>query len=334
LRSLKSIRPLDAAILGVAALVLILGVWLGWSWWSQSQSVKSSTPVNRAIADLKKKIEKNPSNLALRMDLAQAYTVAGQDREATEQYQQVLSRSKNHIAAISGLGFIASRQGDWKQAEQYWRRATKIMEVQPTAKMSKQYETANFYLGTTLLEQKKYEEAIGFFKEALRVNRSASDTHYLLAKAFQGIDAFDEYREELEITLAFDPTMAEANYDYGLLLLKDGKDAEAAQHFRISADRAPDREEPRDALENLGPFEDRVAKARQLQKSDPEKALVEARVAAALEPKDAAVLLLLGSLYEETKEKGMAADTYRAILATDANNAKAKAALERVTDDK
>ena len=45
------------------------------------------------------------------------------------------------------------------------------MDKQPNAQMSKQYETANFYLGTTLLEQKKYEDAVGYFKAALRVNQ-------------------------------------------------------------------------------------------------------------------------------------------------------------------
>lgn len=332
MRSLKSIRPLDAAIIGVAALILVVGAWLGWSVWSQNRQVEKATPVGRAISDLTAKIKKNPSDVALRMELAQVYTIAGRDSDAIGQYNQVLKVKKEYVSAITGLGFIASRQRDWKQAEEYWRRAIKLMDKQPNAQMSKTYETANFYLGTTLLEQKKYEDAVGYFKAALRVNRSASDTHYLLAHAYKGLEADDQYKEELELTLAFDPSLPEANQDYGQLLLAEGDEAGAAQHFRIAADRAPNREEPKEALASLGSFSDRMSKARRLVESDPEKALIHARVAVALEPKNVAGLLLLGNLFEETGDKGAAADTYGKVLTVETNNAEAKASLERVTD--
>ena len=334
MRSLKSLRPLDVAIVVVGLVVLVLAGWLGWSIWSHNRSVEAASPVSRAIRDLEKKVEKSPKNVPLRMTLAQSYTVAGRDSAATEQYQQVLRIKKDYVPAISGLGFLAARQKEWRGSENYWRKAVKLLEVQPTAKMSKQYETANFYLGTSLLEQKKYEEAVGYFKEALRVNRSASDTHFLLAAAYKGLGAKEDYKDELEIVLAFDPNMAEANYEYGQLLLDEGDQAAAAQHFRIAADQAPGRDEPRDALEKLGPFSKRMQAARTAATEDPKKALKEARVAAALEPKNVGALLLLGRLYEQTKEKGMAADTYRSILTADPENPDAKAALERVTDGK
>ncbi|HSK48097.1 MAG TPA: tetratricopeptide repeat protein [Coriobacteriia bacterium] len=334
MRSLKSVRPLDAAIVAVAIAVLLIGGWLGWSVWSQNRSVAQSTPVGRAISDLKQQIRKKPSDILLRMQLAQAYTIAGQDNEAVDQYQQILKIRKNYVDAISGLGFIASRQKDWAEAEEYWRKATKLMSAAPNARMSKQYETANFYLGTTLLEQKKYEDAVGSFKEALRVNRSASDTHYLLAHAYKGLDAPDEYRSELELTLAFDPSLPEANYDYGVLLLAEGDEPGAAQHFRIAADRAPNRKEPQEALEKLGPYSKRIALAQKLKGEDPKKALVEARVAVALEPKNVDGLLLLAALFEETGEKTSAADTYRNVLTIDTDNSEATASLKRVTDGK
>jgi Tfp pilus assembly protein PilF len=332
--SLKSVRPLDAVIAVVALLVLVLAGVLGWSVWSQNYSAKNSTPIARTIADLEKNITKHPRDIKLRMQLAQTYTIAGQDSDATEQYKQVLALQKNYVPAISGLGFIASRQQDWKAAEGYWRKAVGLMEGDPAAPMSKTYETANFYLATTLLEQKKYEDAIGYFKEALRVNSSASDTHYLLAAAYEGIGADEEAKSELETAIAFDPKMPEANYRYGLILLAEGNEADAAQHFRIAVDEAPNRKEPQTALKKLGSFAKRMAAATKLANTDPKAALDEVRVAVALEPGDTKALMLLASLYEKTGEKSMAADTYRNVIAHDANNAEAKAALERVTDDK
>ena len=68
---------------------------------------------------------------------------------------------------------------------------------------------------------------------------------------------------------------------------------------------------PEKALEKLGPFSKRLKAARAAEKTDPKKALVEARVASALEPKNVEALLLVGSLYEETGEKKFAADAYQ-----------------------
>lgn len=328
--NLRSIRPLDAVIVGVAALLLVVSGFLGWSVWSHNQQVEEATPISRAITELEGMIKRKPKDVGLRLELAQAYTVAGRNDLASEQYTQVLKLQKNNVSALSGLGFAASLERDWEKAESYWRRVIKILDKQPNVQVTKPYEKANFYLGTALLEQKKYEDAVGYFKAALRANRTASDTHFLLAAAYRGLGADDQYKSELEFTLAFDPLMPEANYEYGNILLKEGDIPGAAQHFRIAVDQAPDRDEPRAALEQLGSFEDRMDKALSLSKGEPEKALVEARVAVAIEPRDVEGLMLLGGLYEKTGDKEAAAESYRTILGIDPGHDAAQEALERI----
>lgn len=330
--NLRSIRPLDAAIAGVAVAVIALAGVLAWSIWSHNQSVEQATPLSRAITELQEMIEENPEDINLRMELAQAFSALSRYDEANAQYQQVLERAENHVAAISGLGFIAARQREWEKSEEYWRRAIELMSAQPSGKLTKQYGTANFYLGNALLEQKEYEGAIGAFKESLRVNRSASDTYYLMAVAFRGLEAMEEYRENLELTIAFDPKMPEANYELGKLLLEDGDEAGAAQHFRIAADEAPDRPEPREALQGLGSASARIEKAKSLIGEDDDQALVHARVAVALEPQNVEGLMILGELYEKTGDEKAARGTYRAVLAIQPDNEEAAAALERMTD--
>lgn len=334
MRDIRSVRPIDAAIAAVAALTIVVAGFLGYSIWQQNRTVKAAVPMSRAIEEIKQAIRKNPGDISLRMQLAQAYSVAGQDKEATEQYLEVLKAKEDYLPALSGLGFLASRNRDWDKAEEYWLKIITALEGRPTALMSKQYEVANFYLGSTYLEQKKYEQAVARFKEALRVDKAASDTHYLLAHAFKGMGADEEYREELEITLAFDPNMPEANYDYGLVLLEEGNEAAAAHHFRISSDQAPDRAEPADELQKLGPFSKRLAAAKKLAGSDPEAASKEARIAVALEPRDYEALLLLGKLYEKIGEKDLALDTYRQAVAATDESEEAEKAVDRMTNDK
>jgi len=193
-------------------------------------------------------------------------------------------------------------------------------------------ETAYFYLGTALYEQKQYEEAAGNLKEAIRLRRDASDTHYALAACYRAMGSDDAYRESLENALLFDPKMPEANFDLAELLLADGDEAGAAEHFRTSADAAPNIDKPAVELEKLGSFAERIKAAKALMESDPKKALAEARVAAALEPADAEAVLLVAQGYENTDAKEEAAESYRRVLILDPGNKTATDGLKRVTD--
>lgn len=328
----KRVRPLDAAIVVLVVIVAVLGGYLGYTVWQSSQRVSDATPVARGIEDLVASVSKNPDNLPMRMRLAQAYMLAGRRNEAVDQYETILKASKEYAPAIAGLGTLALREGEFATAEGYFRRASDLFAKQPGAAASQALEQSYFYLGTALLEQKEYEEASSYFKAALRIKRDSSTTHYLLAVSLreQGLDA--AYREALGNTLLFDPRHPEANYDYGKLLLADGDVASAAEHFRTSADSAPGVELPVEALNELGTAEDRIAAARKVAKQDPGQALIEARVAAAVDPESVAAFVLLGDLYAEAGNENKAREAYRKALALDAANDAAKAGLERVGD--
>jgi len=329
----KRVRPLDAAIAVAAVLVLLLGGFLGYTVWSSRQAVESSTPASRSIAVLIAQVRKSPNDIDTRMKLAQAFAVAGRDREATEQYKAVLTVNKEYIPALSGIGFIALKQKEWKAGEGYYRRVVDLLEGNVGPGRDAQLETAYFYLGTALMEQKLYEDAASNFKEALRYRRDASDTHYALAVALRELGNDNSYRESLENALLFDPKMPEANLDYGKILLAEGDIAGAAEHFRTAADEAPLAEPPLEALDELGTAEERIAKAKQVAKTSTKKAVVEARVAVALDPQSLDALVLLGELQEKVGSEKKAVAAYRKALAIDPENAAAKAGLKRVTDE-
>lgn len=331
---LKRVRPIDAAIIGVAVLVLAVAGWLGYSVWAQNRAVNQSMPASRAVDELITKLRKNPNDIDVRMQLAQALSVAGRDREAAEQYKTVLKVRKDYTPALSGLGFIYLKERQWQTGEGYFRRVVSLLEGKAKPGTDSTLETAYFYLGTALMEQKKYEEAIPNLKQAIRYRRDASDTHYALSVAYREVGSDAKAREELEATLLFDPKMPEANYDLGEVLLKAGDKAGAAERFRMSVDSAPAVEAPQKALDALGPFSDRMTAARKLKESDPAKALVEARIAVAINPRDAGALVLLGDLYAATGDKSAAEANYRRALGIAPDDASAKAGLERVTNAK
>ena len=328
----RRVRPLDIALWVVAALVLILGAYLGWSVWSHNRAVVTSTPASRAVEEIKDNLKKDPNNLVLRMSYAQALLVAGRENEAIEQYKAILKVKKEYTPALSGLGFIAMTDKDWKTGEKYFRKVTEILAGTENAGRSKTLETAYFYVGTALMEQRNYEDAIGYFKEALRIRRDASDTYYALAYCYKQLDSPKKYRENLEATLAFDPKMPEANYDLALLLIEDGDIGRAAEHLRTSIDNAPDVEKPRAELDKLGPFAKRVSSAQKLASTETTTALADARVAAALEPKNVDALKLLASLWEKSGDAESARGVYERILTIVPDDPTATKALERLAN--
>lgn len=329
---LRRVRPLDAAIVAVLVLVLGIGAYLGYMMWANERQRRLASPINTGLQELVVAVRENPDDLTLRIRLAQALSLAGRRNEAVKQYESVLKVREDYAPALAGLGTIALREQDYATAESYYRKVIEIASKDAASPNPTGLEQAHFYLGTALLEQKRYEEAASNFKEALRLRRDSSTTHYLLAVSLREMGLDDAYRESLGNTLLFDPKHPEANYDYGRILLEEGDVAGAAEHFRTSADAAPTVDIPRKALEELGPYSKRLAEARRLAGSDRGKAIEEARVAAALEPRRTEVLVVLGDLYADAGNKAKAREMYTRALGIDADDDAAKAGLERVGD--
>jgi tetratricopeptide (TPR) repeat protein len=322
---------LDYAVWAVAAAVVVLLAYLGYAVWAQRNYAAQTSPAGRAVLNLEGLVRKRPNDVAGRIRLAQAYTVADRIDDAVTQYQMALKLDKENPEALTGLGLIAMDAKQWRSAQAYWQRVVDRLDKGEFAGKDTRLETGYYYLGLSLMEQKKEQDAVSYFKEALRIRRDASDTHYALSVAYKRLGLEDKSREELEYALMFDPGMPEANYDAGQLLLKDGDVASAAERFRLSLDRAPKREEPRQALDAIGTVDQHYSKALSLQKSSVTSATVEARIAVALDPKDVDAVRLLAQLYESQKKKPEALGAYQKLLTLVPDDKTAADAVKRLS---
>lgn len=330
---MKPTRWLDVAIKVVLVLVVALGAYLGYSVWSHDRNVDARTPAGRVLTDLEAAVRKKPNDPNLRVALGQALVANGRRDQAVDQYREALRIDKKHTGALLSLGVLAMQERQFDTAEGHWRKLIDTLEGTEFASKDNRLEQGYFYLGQTLIEQKRHQEAVGYLKEALRIRPDASDTHYSLAVAYRELDSVKKQRQELETTLAFDPMMPEANYDLGILLLAEGDTAGAAERFRLSADRAPNGvDKPRDALKELGDADERFAKAKSLAASDPKAALVEGRIAMALDPQRADIIRFVAGQYEKAGKKKEAKDLFQQLLDRDASDADAKKAIERLSD--
>ena len=69
------------------------------------------------------------------------------------------------------------------QQKNYESAVKKYQESQKLSSNKQLRSASNHNIGNTYLEQKKWDEAIGYFKEALRQNPNAADSRYNLAYA-------------------------------------------------------------------------------------------------------------------------------------------------------
>ncbi len=328
-----SSRQLDTALRIAGVLVVIALVYLAYTVWDVQRTVERGKVSNRAIDALVAAVNEHPRDPSARVLLGQALFAAGRSNDAVEQFQAALKLDENNVGALEGLALIALQREEWRTAEGYWRRIITELTSGQFAGVDERLERAYHYLGVTLIQLQDYEEAVRYLKEALRIRRGASDTHYALALAYKGLGSKDNQRKELEAALAYDPLMPEANYEMGLLLKAEGDDAGAAELFRRSVDGAPGRREPLRELTAYGPFEERLARARSLVATDKAQALVEARIAVALEPRNLEALRLMAQLLDDIGSPKDAKAAWERLLQYAPGDAEASAALKRLAGE-
>jgi len=333
----RSDRLLDIGIRIALVAVIATGAYLGYLYWSNSQTQAVSSPAGRAIENLRKIVTANPGNSDARIKLAEALSAAGRLNEAIEQFEAALKLKPDDITALSGLATVSMKRKEFSTAESYWLKIVGLLDNTPTASKDPRLDSAYYGLGVTYMETKRFEEAVGAFKESLRITPSAADTHFQLSIAYGKLGFPDQQLKELEIAVAFDPKNAQPNYDLGLLKLKFGDTAAAAEYFRIAADYAPEEitlpQEELLKIEAKGSAASRLAEARSLASTEASAALSQARIAAALDPKNVDAIRLVAQLWEKAGNKDLALNAYRRILELVPDDDEAAQAIKRLSPD-
>ena len=145
----------------------------------------------------------------------------------------------------------------------------------------------------------------------------------------------DAAMKQLDAALAFDPGYAEAHYLMGELYMDQSDKINAAVHFRAAADASPDQDLPQEALASLGSADEALAAGQELvKKNQVRKAIDQALLARALDPKSLKAVLFHADLLVRSKEASAAAKAYQDALELSPKNATATAALAKLQPKK
>lgn len=316
MRSRLSVPGADSALtivmLVLLMMVLAAATFFGWTAYVDWRGERGATPATRSIMDLEAAVRSDPNNANLRVRYGEALGAAGLLDGAVEQLLAALELDEGHTGAMIDLGMIAMQRKEFATAEGYFLKVLELTEGQEFEGINERREIAFFYLGEMALTDKRYEDAVPYFKAALRIRRDAADTYLELAMAYKGLENAVLAKEQLGIALAFDPGMAQANYEMALILLDEGEELAAAQHAGRASLNAPENQLVADLVASIGPVEKRIAAAlAALEKRDAEAAVAEAKIAQALDVTDFDAAVTLGRALEASGDKKGALDAYK-----------------------
>lgn len=100
-------------------------------------------------------------------------------KEAAEAYQSALIKQPNYMPGLFNLGNAKYQQKEYEASR-------KLMEgVAKTSTIKEQQSAANYNIGNTYLEEKKYKEAVEAYKEALRKNPQDAQAKYNMSYALE-----------------------------------------------------------------------------------------------------------------------------------------------------
>jgi tetratricopeptide (TPR) repeat protein len=197
----------------------------------------------KALQHFEKAIELDPNILGAYEAMAQIHFQEKRIEQARKQYESIVAKNPRHVAGYMALGTIYDQLGDWKKAEEAYRKALSI---------DKEFAPAANNLAWTLIEGGgNIDEALGYAqsaKQKMPKNAAVMDTlgwiyylkgstlsavaelqdavqvegnnaliHYHLGVAYHKNNQLDRAKESLEKALALSQVFKDAEKARNLL---------------------------------------------------------------------------------------------------------------------
>jgi tetratricopeptide (TPR) repeat protein len=122
--------------------------------------------------------------------------------KAKQYFEQSLKTDPKNAAALCGLGMVEyDGGGDKAKAEEYFQKS---LDLNP------QFYNALLYLGKKNIDEKRFNEALGFLGKGLEVNPYDAEVHFLLGKLYFSLESYTRSIKQFQDALKCDPQFPEA----------------------------------------------------------------------------------------------------------------------------
>jgi tetratricopeptide (TPR) repeat protein len=166
---------------------------------------------DEAVKVFEEFLAKYPEIYQARLNIGSCFLKKGDLEKAASEFQLVLDKTlqtlgsynrdvATSIRALSGLGEIALRKGDFESAQKYF---TQALEVSP------QDEVAAYNVGEIFFSNQKIDEAIKYFELAIQIKKDWSKAYYKLGVVYLNKGDFAKSLEYLNKFVQMDPESPE-----------------------------------------------------------------------------------------------------------------------------
>lgn len=194
---------------------------------AEIMAVLDNTP--KAIVYYQKAVASDPNNVSLRLNYARLLDKLHKDDLAVQEYNFVLTKSSGNTEVLSALEkiYLKKLATDSKNAQIY----------------------AN--LGAIYQKQKKYDEAINYYKQAEKLEPTSVTTRLNIGTLYQQKQDYASALSAYNSVLALYPNNVEANMYRADALLASGEKEEALKAYRKVLDIEPTNVEAKREMFNI-----------------------------------------------------------------------------------
>jgi tetratricopeptide (TPR) repeat protein len=194
------------------------------------QAYVESRNYRRAVEVLSAALVRDPQEVALLVELAQAQHFAGDTEIADRTIRDALVLAPGHHNALVVHASILAGLGRWRPAI---ARARRAVNQSP-------HETgAHYALGRILLESGNPVAALPVAKEVLRIIPDDADAHVLMGAVLAGLNRREQSIAEFQEALRLDPGNAHAVRGLGITHAQGRRFTRALSSLRHSANMDP-----------------------------------------------------------------------------------------------
>ena len=194
------------------------------------------------------------------VDLALAYSSAGEHDKSIAAYRQALEKDAKSAAALRGLGSELVRAGDLTKGAEMLERAPRdaptlhelarayreagrpgeaIAALEAAVKIDPDLTEARDSLGNMLLETGAKERAEQELREAIRRQPDFASAYANLGNVLMAKQAYEEAESAYQKSISLDPANAIARYNYGGALAGAGRFPEAEAQLVAAVKAVP-----------------------------------------------------------------------------------------------
>jgi tetratricopeptide (TPR) repeat protein len=200
------------------------------------QRVSSGPSIaERQVEQAEAAVVESPSNIGLRVALAEAYQMDNRLDDSLTQYGEVLRVEPDHRAALLGKGRLLYAKGDVDNAVEPLDKIARTALKGEFAGADVQLQEALYYLGAIDLQKGRAEDAITHLERSLSINPADSDAHFQLGSALMKAGRAKDAVPEFRTAVLFVPTDWCEPYNAMAAAFAELKDAAGQQYAQAMA---------------------------------------------------------------------------------------------------